>query len=250
MSNVIKSNQVKSGKKFNFTKAPQREQSQNESLANESKMQAEQIVIEAKKEAEQIIDDAKEEARQIKQQAKQEVEAKVEAAVADAKEEGYQAGFNQGQAKAQDEVTDRVNHLIDNINAEVNKVSKLLDKELSTYKVEMIQLAIAISKRVIRQELTLNSKAVKAIVEDTLSLIDDDTGIKVRVNPSDLEVLDGAQEELVVANGRLDTIQLVADQSIELGGCIIETDFGGIDATISSQLAEIENKLLEVGESD
>ena len=33
---------------------------------------------------------------------------------------------------------------------------------------------------------------------------------------------------------------------MESGGCIVETDFGAIDARISSQLTELEEKIMEV----
>jgi flagellar assembly protein FliH len=36
------------------------------------------------------------------------------------------------------------------------------------------------------------------------------------------------------------------DSSVDPGGCIIETDFGEIDARISSQLAEMEARILQV----
>ena len=39
---------------------------------------------------------------------------------------------------------------------------------------------------------------------------------------------------------------ILEDSSVEKGGCIVETDFGAIDARISSQLTELENKILEV----
>jgi flagellar assembly protein FliH len=42
------------------------------------------------------------------------------------------------------------------------------------------------------------------------------------------------------------SIQIVEDTSIDEGGCIIETDFGEIDARISSQLMELESKILEI----
>jgi len=42
------------------------------------------------------------------------------------------------------------------------------------------------------------------------------------------------------------SINIVEDSSVDLGGCIIETDFGEIDARIASQLMELENKILEI----
>jgi flagellar assembly protein FliH len=41
-------------------------------------------------------------------------------------------------------------------------------------------------------------------------------------------------------------IQVHEDTSVDQGGCIIETDFGEIDARISSQLAEMEARILEI----
>jgi hypothetical protein len=42
------------------------------------------------------------------------------------------------------------------------------------------------------------------------------------------------------------SINIVEDSSVDSGGCIIETDFGEIDARIASQLAELENRILEI----
>ena len=44
----------------------------------------------------------------------------------------------------------------------------------------------------------------------------------------------------------IQNITVAEDSSIDRGGCIIETDFGAIDARISSQLAELEQKILEI----
>jgi flagellar assembly protein FliH len=42
------------------------------------------------------------------------------------------------------------------------------------------------------------------------------------------------------------SIQVVEDTTVDAGGCLIETDFGEIDARIASQLGELETKILEI----
>jgi flagellar assembly protein FliH len=42
------------------------------------------------------------------------------------------------------------------------------------------------------------------------------------------------------------SITVLEDSSVDRGGCILETDFGQIDARISSQLSEIEERILEL----
>ena len=39
---------------------------------------------------------------------------------------------------------------------------------------------------------------------------------------------------------------MIEDNTVDRGGCIIETDFGSIDARITSQLREIEDNILEL----
>ncbi|MDE6704594.1 MAG: flagellar assembly protein FliH, partial [Treponemataceae bacterium] len=41
-------------------------------------------------------------------------------------------------------------------------------------------------------------------------------------------------------------VSVYEDSSVDKGGCIVETDFGSIDARIASQLGELESKVLEI----
>ena len=51
---------------------------------------------------------------------------------------------------------------------------------------------------------------------------------------------------IILSNMNIKNITIAEDSSIDRGGCIVETDFGAIDARISSQLAELEQKILEI----
>ena len=55
-----------------------------------------------------------------------------------------------------------------------------------------------------------------------------------------LELKKGADVE------NIKNISVVEDSSVDRGGCIVETDFGAIDARISSQLTELEQRILEI----
>jgi flagellar assembly protein FliH len=67
----------------------------------------------------------------------------------------------------------------------------------------------------------------------------------IRVNIADLKLTtEHIKDFIQMMEGT--GIQVVEDSTVGPGGCIIETDFGEIDARISSQLAELEAKILEV----
>jgi flagellar assembly protein FliH len=53
-------------------------------------------------------------------------------------------------------------------------------------------------------------------------------------------------KDFLSAAENIKNITVVEDSTVDRGGCVIETDFGAIDAKIASQLNEIEQRILEV----
>ena len=68
----------------------------------------------------------------------------------------------------------------------------------------------------------------------------------MRVNLEDVKLTSSHAQEFIEHVENVKGITFLEDSSVERGGCIVETDFGAIDARISSQLQELENKILEV----
>jgi flagellar assembly protein FliH len=66
------------------------------------------------------------------------------------------------------------------------------------------------------------------------------------VNIADVKLTTDHTKEFIKSLEGIKSIQVQEDTSVDIGGCIIETDFGEIDARISSQLAELEAKILEI----
>ena len=44
----------------------------------------------------------------------------------------------------------------------------------------------------------------------------------------------------------IEEINILEDPNIEKGGCVVETDFGEVDARISAQLEEVESAVKKV----
>ena len=68
----------------------------------------------------------------------------------------------------------------------------------------------------------------------------------VRVNLSDLAITSQHKEDILRVAERVSSITIAEDTTVDVGGCIIETDFGEIDARIASQLREIEDRIIEL----
>ena len=68
----------------------------------------------------------------------------------------------------------------------------------------------------------------------------------VKVNLKDVELTSEHINDFMRMVENVKSITIVEDTTVDVGGCIIETDFGEIDARVQSQLKEIEEKILEI----
>ena len=68
----------------------------------------------------------------------------------------------------------------------------------------------------------------------------------IRVNLDDVKMTSDHINDFMRMVENVRTITVMEDTSVDKGGCIIESDFGQIDARIASQFKEIEEKILDL----
>lgn len=97
---------------------------------------------------------------------------------------------------------------------------------------QVVDLAITVAHQVLMTELQSRPEHVAAVVSECLATLPAEAaGIRVRLNPGDLKWIEEAIETNQLA--RID--QLVADPSIDAGGCVVEHDSGHVDATLATR---------------
>ncbi|MFH1564024.1 MAG: FliH/SctL family protein [Nitrospirota bacterium] len=199
----------------------------------------EDVLFEAKKKAGEIVKQAKEKAEVILTQVKTQI-AEIEQ---NAKEQAHQQGFDAGKQegiKSGEEGIKKVLSEIQNVLVE----AKHKRRELIQANQEMIvELAFMIAKKIIKVESITNKEAILKNLNAALKKVKDKEKIKVKINPVHLAELGNIKEKLLAQASGMEGITFEEDQNIEPGGCLIETNFGLIDAGISSQLEVIKEEL-------
>lgn len=196
------------------------------------------IIEEAKKQAEKIIQDAKFDAETIINEAKNNAEKIIEENRKKGYDEGFEKGFNEGF-----EETKRLTEMLHKIISEImNKRIEII--EGTEY--QIISIVMLIVKKVIKVISEHQKTVVINNIIEALKKVKNTRKIIIRVNVDDLQVCNENMEKFINLVEGLKEIQFVEDSTVDKGGCIIETDFGEIDARISLQLKEIEDKILEL----
>ncbi len=105
---------------------------------------------------------------------------------------------------------------------------------------EVAQLALSIARKIVCHEVKTTQEIVTCVAREALSRVDNPAKIKIKLNPDDLQFIKDTQSQFSHFLDHVDNIRFEADQSIQSGGCLIETDRGDIDARIEKQFQAIE----------
>ena len=200
--------------------------------------EAQTIKAQAENEAQKIIADAREQASQI--QAKSEIEKD------EIKRNSYEEGLKEGKKDGYDSGKEEVNRLIDRSHKILEAVLNRREQILNETEEQIIQLVLLMTRKVVKVMSENQKSVVMANVLTALKKVKARGDVTIRVNLEDVKLTTEHIKDFTEQVESVSGITVVEDSSVEKGGCIVETDFGAIDARISSQLSELESKILEI----
>ena len=159
--------------------------------------------------------------------------------VARIEKEAYEKGFEQGQNDGlaiEQTRLDEMGRQLEDIFRE------LRDLKIQIYdesEVELLKLALIIAKKIIGEEIKTNEKIIAGSIKSALKFLTDKRKVRIIVNPEDIEETKRMLPDLsrLTKGGNF---QLTENNTVERGGCILETGFGKINATIDDQLKGLE----------
>ncbi|WP_018922555.1 flagellar assembly protein FliH [Salsuginibacillus kocurii] len=215
------------------------------SLAEASKqieIERSERLQQAQEEAEQIRQQAEEELENARQQiAFEEADSKqrIEEAFATAKQEGYEEGFNKGETAGEKSYKKKIK--------EAQKIIASAREDYQTHLHEaepvIIDLAHAVAKRVLGEALEQDEGIWKNIVKEAIQEVREHEEVKLFVAPAHYETTLKQKEELKALLSYSQDLLIYPDAQLEADGCVVETSYGRIEASVDSQLEEIKAQL-------
>lgn len=102
---------------------------------------------------------------------------------------------------------------------------------------ELLRLALAVARKILRRELTVDPHSLLGILKAALETINQAEVLSIRAAPEDAAQLSGRLAALDLP----DEVEVIADRTLQRGSVILDTKRGQVDASVNTQLAEIEN---------
>ncbi|MFN3690540.1 MAG: FliH/SctL family protein, partial [Fimbriimonadales bacterium] len=170
-----------------------------------------------------------------------------------AQREGYQRGYEQGYADGEQHARQlaetELQRTVASLRTQVEQIIQSLQAQYEAYlqnaEAQMLELALEVARKIVREELKLHPEHALAIVRDALRRVQGLVRLRIRVHPLDLELLRQNRAALMSVVDGVDGIEIVEDRRVDPGGCVIETEQGVYDARIKTQLSELERVIRE-----
>lgn len=121
-------------------------------------------------------------------------------------------------------------------------------QELTTLRAEMIrrterqmvQLALAVAKRIVQREISLDRGLLVGMARAALDRLGEQASAEIRLHPDDIALV-----ATQPSGEGLEQVRIVADPSVSRGGCRVHSDFGFMDVSAHSQFDELARALLD-----
>lgn len=100
---------------------------------------------------------------------------------------------------------------------------------------DMLKLAFRVAGQIVERTVEMEPRVVEGMVERALSHVRGESDVELRVHPDDRQVIDAARPTFEAELGGA-RIRVQEDDSVDRGGCILETDMNRVDARVGVQL--------------
>ena len=157
--------------------------------------------------------------------------------------QGYNIGYEQGQAAGYAAAEQATAELIARLSGVVAGVHENHQAFFRAAERQVVDLALQIAGKVVERELENMPDLAVNVIRSALEEMDARTAVRVRVNPSDFEVLQRRWHSVVPSGVSAERIELSADDRVQPGGGVIETTHGQVDAQLDTKLAQLGNAL-------
>lgn len=102
--------------------------------------------------------------------------------------------------------------------------------------ITLVKLINFISTRVAMKEIEVDPSIIMSVIAQVVGELQSVDDIVIRVSPKDFEFLENVEDKLDKKAEFLKKVKLEASAEISPGGCIVETKFGLVDATLEQRL--------------
>jgi flagellar assembly protein FliH len=190
-----------------------------------------------KREAQLYYETVQQQVLQQKENWNQEKHQLIEAA----RKEGYEIGIQQGR----EEGLAQYRQLVQQAKQIVESANNEFYRQIESANETIFLIGIKVAERIISERLNEQPEHFVSLVKRAIKEAREHAEVKVYVHPKYYQTIINQKDELRSAFNQEIDLFIYPDDELSESGCVIESPFGRIDASVDTQLQQIKEKLRE-----
>jgi len=164
-----------------------------------------------------------------------------ERAVVQALEQARREAFDQGFAAGRKDAEQQILPALGGITATAAELARLRDKIREETLQDLVRLATRIAERVIHREVAIDPDALAGLVKAAYAKVQAREISRLKVHPS----IEALVRKCLEQSNAPRNLAVVSDAALQPGELFFETAQGTLDASVETQLREIERGLID-----
>ena len=189
------------------------------------------------------IEKAREGVKEIFADAMTKIKAQTEKLREDSKAKGYEEGYAEGLKAGEQAAREKSVPLLETLSNAIREISEFRKIMYPKVEREMIEMIVGLTQKVIQIELEGKEDRVKQMIQLAVQSVLDRESMVIQVHPDDQKHAQHFLPELQQSFHDIKNVTLEGSPSIPRGGCIINTNFGTIEARCDDLQEQIEKIL-------
>jgi len=154
-------------------------------------------------------------------------------------EAARRSGLSEGEAQGRRQATQELEPVLNNLGRSLTELANLRAKLREEAELDVVQLSLAIARRILHRELSVDPGAIQALVQVALERLARQELYRVRIHPAQADALQ------VALGAHHSKVEVLTDPRLEIGSLVFETNRGKMDASVAAQFEEIERGLTD-----
>jgi len=154
--------------------------------------------------------------------------------------EAFAKGYEQGERSGAEAAGKRGEAMLRRLSDTLAELTTLRATMIRQTESQIVELALAVARRVVHREVTLDKDLLIAIARVALDRLGESAQVTVRLHPEEYEATGAAR----ITGFAGSSISFVPDARVGRGGCRVESELGMLDAGVDAQIQEIARTLL------
>ncbi len=255
MSRVLKYNRIVLGEPLEIQDSTMPYQAEectagDGEIKENSDTESEQIRVQIMKTAEHekkaILEEASRRARQIMDDAAEKAEGITREAFNKGYEEGQEKGYMEGLQNGRKEGLETVAALEAELLEAKKNIAEMKERALREAEGKIVELVLDISRKVIGRQIDTDREAVLSIIRKAMNRCPVSSKVNMRIAPEDYDIVLSSKDKLLREAETVSELEIVMDNSLAPGSCVLETEAGFIDTSVETQLNRIEKSFKEL----